>query len=75
MSNHPLARFRILPMLCIPDGYTVYAKGTRAFTIQRPGETAPISNEVDTVIVSVDDYKRISAQLIAEQESKYAETV
>jgi hypothetical protein len=68
VSDHPLAQFRILPMAAIPDGFTVWGRGTNKLAISAPGRPCGPPKGTDTAMVSVVDYKRIAAQLIAEQE-------
>jgi hypothetical protein len=66
---HPLGAFRILPMAVVPDGWTAWCKGTQLLALSAPTKKVPAPEGTDTACVSVTDYKRISAQLIAEQES------
>lgn len=61
--SHPLGALRILPMAVIPDGWTAWCKGTQMLALSAP------TDGTDTAIVSVSEYKSISAQLIAEQET------
>lgn len=63
-----LLRYRLVPMVSIPDGSIVWCAGTKTLAVSMPNKTADAPPHTDTVCLSINDYRRVTKAIADAEE-------